>query len=83
MSDLEIPEAAYEAGEHACSSLSPRKIASLRLQLDTAIEAAAPLIVAATLRQLQNNLITKENPHAIWRALGHRAQELDPKGLTK
>jgi hypothetical protein len=76
MSELEIPERAYEAGERAASELNPR-IASLRFQLDTAVEAAAPIIVAAAYRKRAENC-----PCGDCDALRTDADELDPEGGT-
>jgi hypothetical protein len=95
MSELEIPERAYESGEHASSELNPQT-ASLRLQLDTAIEAAAPIIVAAELRRFADELyelrrsmreaddrgIRSSAIGEVIITLRHRADLLDPDGMA-
>jgi hypothetical protein len=95
MSELEVSERAYEAGERAAGELNPR-IASFRLQLDTAVEASAPIIVAAELRRQADDLhelrqtIREEVGRSIRSSamtegisrLRKRANELDPDGMT-
>lgn len=79
MSELEIPERAYGAGEHAALQEDLR-IASFRLQLDTAIEAAAPIIVAAELRRIAAQYGEREDVGAGDHVkLNARADELDPQ----
>lgn len=76
MSELKIPEAAYTAGANAYDEADPD---SRWLE---AIDAAAPLIVAAKLRQLATKY--REAGLSIapyW--LDNEADELDPQGLTK
>jgi hypothetical protein len=46
--------------------------------IDGVLDAVGPLIVAAELRRLSQELIAEENPNTIWRAIGRRANELDP-----
>lgn len=70
MNKLRIPEVAYTAGANAYDEADPD---SRWLE---AIDAAAPLIVAAELRRL-----FQENPTALW--LLRRANSLDPQGVTK
>jgi hypothetical protein len=73
MSDLEIPDAAYEVAVRAPGQ-------------GAAVDAAAPLIVAAELRRLAktwNSEIPVINSTYVRQALCQRADELDPEGLTK
>jgi hypothetical protein len=73
---IELPEAAYTAGEQALASYPFAQIDHLDAASDV-LHAAAPLAVAAELRRLAQELIAEENPNVIWRRLGQRASELE------
>ena len=85
MSKLKIPEAAYVAGAKAYDDADPDS-----RWLD-AIDAAAPLIVAAELRRLLNIIYTIDSAQCADRSgldvaeqiIANRMDELDPEGLTK
>jgi hypothetical protein len=83
MSELKIPEAAYAAGEAGYD-----ESCRLGLRADgpgAAIDAAAPLIVAAELRWLADELDSGLQRTGLLNAADiarTRANELDPQGLT-
>lgn len=82
MRELEIPQRAYHAAGRA---------AALDALLDAAVEAAAPLIVAAKLRRKAANFEAtgKVQPdrREVWIAAANDliadADELDPEGRTR
>jgi hypothetical protein len=77
MSELEIPERATKAYD--------KKYYSYRADdgLLVPLKAAALIIVATELRRLSQELIAEEDPNVIWRAIGRRANELDPPVVGK
>lgn len=87
MSELKIPEAAYTAGANAYDDADPDSGWS------EAIDAAAPLIVAAELRQwtalLHERALYEEGAgeqygiRSVAHQLEYRIDKLDPQGLTK
>lgn len=80
MSKLKIPEVAYAAGEAGYD-----ESCRLGLRADglgAAIDAAAPLIVAAELRRLAKEQL-KTHDDISCMSLLRRADELDPQGLIK
>jgi hypothetical protein len=81
MSELEIPERAYEAGEAAIRVYVPNTDA-LNVVSD-AINAAAPIIVAAELRQIARSFTDTGVPRLVKDLLNRRADELDPPTVTR
>jgi hypothetical protein len=86
VSNLEIPESAYRAAaKAACVDLTIYSSAPI----DAAINAVAPLIVAAELRRLAKTWSSDRQPaimHVptsyVRQSLERRADELDPEGMT-
>jgi hypothetical protein len=86
MSELEIPDAAYDAAYRA-AVIDPAIYSTA--PLDASLNAAAPLIVAAELRRLANvtqngqsptdDHLTKKISDLISENLRARANELDPQ----
>lgn len=75
MSELEIPDAAYAAGVRAAAPTNPYDSARCKL----AIDIAAPLIVAAKLRQILSEPRANEWPGFVHLALNDIADDLDPE----
>ncbi len=80
MSGLEIPDRAYEVAEAAHEEAGYRT-ASARLRSDSAVEAAAPIILAAYLRQLADENDPVARVARVW--LQNHADKLDPEGATR
>jgi hypothetical protein len=83
MSELEIPDAAHDAGE--------RQVEPYPVSYDDAVElvtsvlkAAGPMIVAAELRLLADAM-SKSAEHQVWllSPIFDRIDALDPNGLTR
>jgi hypothetical protein len=74
MSELKIPDEAYSAVWDVVGGCSSNVV--------EALQATAPLIVAAELRQLAKEQL-KTHDDISCMSLLRRADELDPQGLTK
>jgi hypothetical protein len=81
MSELEIPERAYEVAEAAIKVYVPN--ADALDVVSDAINAAASIIVATELRQIAASFTDTGVPRLVKDLLNRRANELDPPAVDR